>query len=295
MCNFNYFIMKTKQLYFLIALFSFCLVNFSAKAESNSDDPGTENYDPDGTYWGEPVHSYYVDFNVFETNVLPFPITSENIQELASLGLKRWAIQTRPTMMPGYSQTGPQVNALFNNNPTIDGVRNSSATPALIYFPTLKDGAGSIRINGWATNATSRGVALDSWNEEEGIWKHYVGISIPGGDGTNVVEANLNIVGSVRLRLRYTNTSYLAFTGIAISAFGENITTTNENQAEIEKPFISNGKLLLGNTVSEVFVYNFNGQLLMREKNVYGDMLLPTAPGIVKVVKNTGTFILKNI
>lgn len=280
--------MKTKKLlFFTVAL---CLCGFFNTFAQ------TSNYDPDGTYWGESVHSVYVDFTQFSKEALPNPInTTDSIMELANLGIKRWCIENRPTMEENNQQTGPSVNCLFNNGLNSD-------YNAIIYFPTLKDGVGKIRIRGWVTGAiTGRGVGLSYWNEnfsDEGAdWSYITGIIIPG-DGSNVVEYDLNREGPINLRLTYGNTSYMIITSIAISAFGEEIVETpisgiaNVNKEQLT---IVENTLFLDNEPSEVFFYNFDGQQVLHKKGVSGNVFLPETPGIVKVIKNSKTLVAKKL
>ena len=283
--------MKTR---FLLAIALSCaFLNLSAQ---------TENYDPDGTYWGEPVHSISVDFTQFPIDALPNPIESNDIYELANLGLIRFCIQSRPIGEGEYQET---VNTLFNNNPTVDGETNGApggvpGIPATIYFPTLKDGAGTIRIKGWVATANGRGVGLSYANPDgpDG-WSYIVGVIVPGTGigGYPWVEYEINMEGPVNLKLAYANTSYLMFARIDISAFGEDVPplTSGINPPKLVagQPVLAGDALLLGDEKANVFFYNYTGQLLFTKTNVNGEVVLPAQAGIVKVVRNSGTSVLK--
>lgn len=282
--------MKTKHYIFLTFILA-GLATFSIQAQ------GTTNYDQDGNYNGEPVSSYYVDFSKFATDALPYPIVSESIQELANTGIKRWCIQERQEMTgPGVTTGGAKSNTLFANNPTIDG-NNNKVNPAYIYFPTLKEGAGKIRISGWVGNKTGSpiNIYLEYLNGNY-EWEQIKAIPIPA-DGTNGVETGVNKEGYVNLRLRYNNTPWMSFKAIAISAHGQDIESviSSTPQTRSDEPVISNGFLSVGSEIAEVFFYNFNGIQVMHKSNVSGKILLPSTPGIVKVVKNTGTHTLKKL
>lgn len=201
--------MRTKR-YFFLTLILACLATFSMEAQ------GTANYSQDGIYQGTAVHSYYIDFTKFPITALPSPVVSEDIQELANLGLKRWQIESRNTKMTDGSQTGSKVNTLFAKNPTIEG-KDNTVNPAYIYFPTLKDGAGRIRISGWVANnsTTPKKVYLDYWNAENNDWMLLKTIYIPG-NGTNIADSTVNLTVPVNLRIRNTETAWLSFTAIVL-------------------------------------------------------------------------------
>lgn len=278
--------MKSRKLLLALGLLLCNVSNVSAQ---------TTNYDPDGTYWGTPVHSLAIDFTTLGIDALPSPIVSEEIQEVAGLGVIRWCIQNRPTLEAGGNQTGPNINTLFNNNPTIAGNTNKQ-NEATIYLPTFKDGVGKIRLNGWVTGALNgRGMGLFYWNTSLDVpqWSWIKTLVIPG-DGSNVVEAAVNMEGEVKLKLTYSNTSYMMFTQMAVSAFGEEITTGVED-IQANDVRIVNNTLLLGNQPSEVSFFDFKGVLLLYQKGVSGSFELPSGAGIVKVSSNGKTSVLKKM
>lgn len=176
----------------------------------------TKNYDQDGTYKGSEVKSINIDFTTSTLGALPDPVVSENIQEYQNLGLVRFTIKKRPPI------GGKAVNTLFNQNPDIDGNRNSK-NPATIFFPKLENGAGSIRVDGWIgseVSDVSRSFILQRFDESANVWKlvKYFKVS---RDGTNTVETDINIQGPVRLKLEYKSGEYLSIKGIEISEFGQ--------------------------------------------------------------------------
>lgn len=183
----------------------------------------TDDYDPDGTYWGPDFSSVNIDFTQSSTNpstsVFPDPIADGNIRQYDCLGLIRYTIINGPVL----GQTGVSKNKLYNNNPTIDGKANNTVGgEPTIYFPRLINGAGKIRIRGWVSPV--RSMFLNYYDEDAAKWVYKGAITIPS-DGTNMVEYDINVSKPTRLKLMYNSTSWLSILSIEVSAYGEELST----------------------------------------------------------------------
>lgn len=199
--------MKMKTLLFAILLFA-------------SSGFAQTDYDQDGTYWGPDYTSVNVDFTQPTSN-FPDPIADETIRQYDCLGLIKYTINQTTV-------GGVTTKRLFNNNPEINGKKNNTSGGApLIYFPKLANGAGKIRIKGWITGTSNQPMQLSTFNydeaEAEWVWKQQ--ITIPAANGTNMVEANINIEQPVQLRLLYDKTAWISILSIEVSAYGEELTT----------------------------------------------------------------------
>ncbi|GEM_PF-3210470 len=203
--------MKMKTLLSAIVLFA-----------SSSLFAQTDDYDPDGTYWGPNFTSVNVDFTQAVINTppdFPDPIEDEEIRQYECLGITKYTIQNRAIL----GESGVYKNVLFNNNPTINGNNNTGANASpTIYFPRQVNGAGKIRIRGWVS--PSRSMFLSYYDEDTDKWVYKGGVTIPS-DGTNIVEYDVNVSKPTRLKLLYNSTSWLSILSIEVSAYGEELST----------------------------------------------------------------------
>ncbi len=206
------------------------LLDFSDTLTVFVDDPnmpkGELDWDQDGTYWGDSVNYIYENFNEWPLSALRNPITSEDIQQYKKLGFIRWEMEPRPTLTPTGWDNADIRNSLFTNNPNIDGHRTTdSAHFAVIYMPTLKLGAGALRITGFVSTQGGNAVSLqisyynEEWSETQAGYTWIKGIGLPG-DGTNVVETELNIEEPVTLRIAYHQSPYPTIWSIQVSPYG---------------------------------------------------------------------------
>ncbi|MFD1631393.1 T9SS type A sorting domain-containing protein [Pseudopedobacter beijingensis] len=179
----------------------------------------TTDYAADGIYSGLPFTSVNVNFTqaTVSTDDFPNPIVDNNLRQYDCLGLVRYTFSKRTP--PGESKS---ISVLYNSNPDIDGKNNTRA--ATIYFPTLKDGVGKIRIEGWlGSGATERNVLLYSYNTSTNTWGDLKYFAIPAGNGIQVVDFVLDKQGPQRLKLEYKSGEYPSITRIAISAYGQEL------------------------------------------------------------------------
>ncbi len=177
-------------------------------------------FNQNGDYKGEGFNSINVDFTKSSANVLPGPIV-EDVRQYDCLGLVKFYIANRPVL----GQKRVSANQLFNDNPEIKGANNIKS-PAVIYFPTLKNGAGTIRIKGWVGGNMPQSMQISYYNEEQQKWIWKGGIAIPY-DGSNVAEAKIDVKGPVRIKLIYNKAAWLSITSIEIGAYGETLSTGN--------------------------------------------------------------------
>lgn len=173
-------------------------------------------FDQKGNYKGPDHTSVKVDFTKSSENALSEPIVEE-IRQYDCLGLIRYAISNKEVLGEGGKK-----NVLFNNNPTINGKKNQDGGSPTIYFPKLANGANKIRIKGWVLGGAAQPLQLSAYNEATGKWVWKQAITIPR-DGSNLVEADINIDEPVQLRLLYNKTSWIYILSIEISAFGEEL------------------------------------------------------------------------
>ena len=213
-----------------VAILTATLGDFTDKITITVDDPnmpkGELDWDPDGTYWGDSVNYIYEDFTQWPLSALPNPITTEDLYQYKKLGFIRWTMAKRANLI-GVQQwdNTDQRTALFTNNPTINGFHTDTAHRAYIYFPTLKNGAGAIRIIGYASTSGGNAISVQiSWFNEEydEFSSGYTFIkSIPiVGDGTNISESSLDVEGPVTLQISYQQTPYPSIYSIQISPYG---------------------------------------------------------------------------
>ncbi len=176
----------------------------------------TEHYEADGSYKGVPVHEVNVDFTTWSTSDL---VMNEEMQEKNNIGFYKFMIAERT--FPPYWE--PSI-CLHNNNPTLS-LGNNQTEMAKIYFPTMADGVGSIRLCGYVSNATARPIQVNYFVEGESsewVWKG--GLSIPNNSGEeDCVEMDLNIPGKVRIGLFYNQAAWPSIKSISISAYGEDL------------------------------------------------------------------------
>lgn len=181
-------------------------------------------FNQNGDYKGAEFKSIHVDFTKSPKDALSEPVVDE-IRQYDCLGLIKFFIANRPVL----GEKRVSANTLFNDNPEINGANNIKS-PAVIYFPTLKNGAGAIRIKGWVGGNIPQTIQLSYYSEEQQKWVWKGGIPIPN-DGSNLVETNIGIKGPVRLKLVYNRAAWLSILSIEVSAHGDSLTSNVEEKA----------------------------------------------------------------
>ena len=277
--------MKKQRLLLIAGFMTFVLNGAWSQVGPTNE---TENYSPDGTYWGTPVHSIDVDFTTWSTSDL---VMNEEMQEKDNIGFYKFMIAERT--FPPYWE--PSI-CLHNNNPTLS-LGNNQTEMAKIYFPTMADGVGSIRLCGYVSNATARPIQLNYFVEgvsEKWEWKG--GIVLPNKSGEeDRVEAAIDIPGKVRIGLFYNQAAWPSIKSISISAYGEDLPSGMSETEQNEKICIVGDYVLLGEERANVYVYRINGQLIQELKDVTGRVALPEGPGIIKVVVKDRVISFKKI
>ena len=207
------------------------LLDFSDTLTVFVDDPnmpkGELDWDQDGTYWGDSVNYVYENFNEWPLSALRNPITSEDIQQYKKLGFIRWELEPRATLIGVQQWDNTDIRtSLFTNNPEIDGHRTTdSAHYAYIYLPTLKLGAGAIRITGYASTSNGNPIGMqlawynEQWSEEMAGYTFIKSIQIPA-DGTNIVETSIDIEEPVTLQIAYHQSVWPSLWSIQVSPYG---------------------------------------------------------------------------
>ena len=267
--------MKKQHLLLIAGLMTFVMTTtVSAQAGPTNE---TENYSPDGTYWGTPVRSINVDFTSWSTTDL---VMNEELQEKDNIGFYKFVIAER-TFPPTWETSV----CLHNNNPTLS-LGNNQAEMAKIYFPTMSDGAGAIRIVGYVSDNTARPIQLNYFVEgtsEKWEWKG--GIILPNKSGDeDMVEAAIDVPGNVRIGLFYNQAAWPSIKSISISAYGEGLPTSISKTTQSEKICLAGNRVLLKNELSDVYFYNLGGQLIREVKGMTDYVDLPERAGIVKVI-----------
>lgn len=207
------------------------LLDFSDTLTVTVDDPnmpkGELDWDQDGTYWGDSVNYIYENFNEWPLSALHNPIISEDIQQYKKLGFIRWEMEKRATLIGVQQWDNTDMRtSLFTNNPKIDGFNTTdSAHYAYIYLPTLKRGAGAIRITGYASTSNGNPIGMqlswynEEWNEFQAGYTFIKSIQIPA-DGTNVAETSLDIEEPVTLQIAYHQSVWPSLWSIQVSPYG---------------------------------------------------------------------------
>ena len=188
---------------------------------------GELDWDQDGTYWGDSVNYIYEDFTQWPMNALEPEIISEDIQQYKKLGFIRWKMAKRNTLVGVDEWDNTDVRtSLFTNNPEIDGYHTTdSAHNAMIYLPTLKHGAGALRVTGFASTQGGNAISLqisyynEEWDEFQAGYTWIKGFPLPA-DGSNVTETSLDIEGPVTLRIAYNQSPYPTIWSIQVSPYG---------------------------------------------------------------------------
>ena len=188
---------------------------------------GELDWDQDGTYWGDSVNYIYENFNEWPMNALEPEIISEDIQQYKKLGFIRWKMAKRNTLVAVDEWDNLDVRtSLFTNNPEIDGYRTTdSAHNAMIYLPTLKHGAGALRMTGFASTQGGNAISLqisyynEEWDEFQAGYTWIKGFPLPA-DGSNVTETSLDIEEPVTLRIAYNQSPYPTIWSIQVSPYG---------------------------------------------------------------------------
>jgi len=197
----------------------------------SSSDPnipsGELDWDQDGTYWGDSVDYVYENFNEWPMHALRAEFTSEDLQQYKKLGFIRWRMEKRANLV------GPQLwdgtdkrTCIFTNNPEINGFfTTDSAHHAKIYLPTLKYGAGAIRIEGYASTTGGNAISMqlgwynEEWSEDQSGYTFIKSIAIPG-DGSNIAESGLDIEEPVTIEISYQQSPYPSLYSIQVSPYG---------------------------------------------------------------------------
>lgn len=207
------------------------LGDFSDQVTVTVDDPnmpkGELDWDQDGTYWGDSVNYVYENFNEWPLTALRDPITSEDIQQYKKLGFIRWQMKKRATLIGIQQWDNTDLRtSLFTDNPEIDGYHTTdSAHYAMIYLPTLKYGAGAIRITGYASTSNGNPISMQlswynrEWSESQAGYTWIKGIQIPA-DGTNVAETGLDIEEPVTIQIAYLQSVWPSIWSIQVSPYG---------------------------------------------------------------------------
>ena len=277
--------MKKQRLLLIAGFMTFVLNGAWSQVGPTNE---TENYSPDGTYWGTPVHSIDVDFTTWSTSDL---VMNEEMQEKDNIGFYKFMIAER-TFPPFWESSV----CLHNNNPVLS-LGNNQTEMAKIYFPTMSDGAGAIRIVGYVSDNTARPIQLNYFVEgvsEKWEWKG--GIVLPNKSGEeDRVEAAIDIPGKVRIGLFYNQAAWPSIKSISISAYGEDLPSGMSETEQNEKICIVGDYVLLGEELANVYVYRINGQLIQELKDVTGRVALPEGPGIIKVVVKDRVISFKKI
>ena len=161
----------------------------------------TEHYEADGTYKGTPVHSVDVDFTKWSTTDL---VMNEELQEKDNIGFYKFVIAER-TFPPAWEASV----WLHNNNPVLP-LGNNQKEMAKIYFPTMEDGVGSIRLCGYVSDGTARPIQVNYFVEgQSSDWEWKGGLSIPNKSGdVTQVEMDINVPGKVRIGLFYNQAAW---------------------------------------------------------------------------------------
>ncbi len=269
------YLMKKQRLLLVAGLMTFVMSGVVRAQVGPTNE--TENYSPDGTYWGTPVHSVDVDFTKWSTTDL---VMNEELQEKDNIGFYKFVIAER-TFPPAWEASV----CLHNNNPVLP-LGNNQKEMAKIYFPTMADGAGAIRIVGYVSDNTARPIQLNYFVEgtsEKWEWKG--GITLPNKSGDeDRVEAAIDIPGKVRIGLFYNQAAWPSIKSISISAYGENLPTGVSETVRPESIRMAGDCVLLGEECADVLVYSLGGQLVQELRGVTGRVVLPSGTGIVKVV-----------
>lgn len=196
-----------------------------------SSDPnipsGELDWDQDGTFWGDSVNYVYENFNEWPMHALRAEFTSEDIQQYKKLGFIRWKMEKRSNLVGPEQWDGTDIRtSLFTNNPEIDGFHTTdSAHHAMIYLPTLKYGAGAIRITGFASTQGGNAVSMQlgyynpEWSEDRAGYTFIKSVPVPG-DGSNISESGLDIEGPVTLQVAYQQSPYPSLYSIQVSPYG---------------------------------------------------------------------------
>ena len=176
----------------------------------------TEHYEADGTYKGTPVHSVDVDFTKWSTTDL---VMNEELQEKDNIGFYKFVVAER-TFPPAWEASV----CLHNNNPVLP-LGNNQKEMAKIYFPTMEDGVGSIRLCGYVSDGTARPIQVNYFVEgQSSDWEWKGGLSIPNKSGdVTQVEMDINVPGKVRIGLFYNQAAWPSIKSISISAYGEGL------------------------------------------------------------------------
>ena len=236
--------MKKQRLLLIAGFMTFVLNGAWSQVGPTNE---TENYSPDGTYWGTPVHSIDVDFTTWSTSDL---VMNEEMQEKDNIGFYKFMIAER-TFPPFWESSV----CLHNNNPVLS-LGNNQTEMAKIYFPTMSDGAGAIRIVGYVSDNTARPIQLNYFVEgvsEKWEWKG--GIVLPNKSGEeDRVEAAIDIPGKVRIGLFYNQAAWPSIKSISISAYGEDLPSGMSETEQNEKICIVGDYVLLGEERANVYV-----------------------------------------
>ena len=195
-----------------------------------SSDPnlplGELDWEKDGSYWGDSVDYVYEDFTQWPMSALLAQYT-EDIQQYKKLGFVRWKMERRAVLISSDQwSTDESYTSLFTNNPEINGFfTTDDGHHAKIFLPTLKHGAGAIRVTGYSSTQGDNAVSMqlgwfnEEWSEDEAGYTFIKSIGLPG-DGSNVVESELNIEEPVTLQIAYHQSPYPTIYSIQISPYG---------------------------------------------------------------------------
>lgn len=168
---------------------------------------GELDWDQDGTYWGDKVSYVYADFTQWPLTALSDTIQDE-IQQYKKLGFIRYKMANRGT----YTEAGwdnTPVNCLFSDQSGSIATRpvmlGENDTYRMIYLPTLKKGAGAIRITGNTGAANGCGFGVSFYNvhysETEAGYTYIKGINCYS-KGIYAIESDLNIPDTADVTLQ---------------------------------------------------------------------------------------------